>query len=256
MGNLFKDVEKAKSYATRGLELMADEKAPEGWDPKDYDPLRETALAQLNQFLGYNILQGEGDAAEAVAYLNKAIAVKQKDGLGWKDPNNYWLRSNATFKEYRQLSEEYKGLTDEQKTADEGKALLAKINPTIDRMIVDYARVLATATAPATESLRTAAKEQFDSFWKYRTGSEEGAEAFIQQLAADPTIADPTVPAKAESDTPGGDAPPAGATGAPTLTTAVSAATGAASATEAKEGATKKATTPVRRRAAPARRRP
>lgn len=256
MGNLFKDIEKAKTYATRGLELMASEKAPEGWDPKDYDPLRETALAQLNQFLGYNILQAEGDANEAVAYLNKAIAVKQKDGLGWKDPNNYWLRSNATFKEYQQLSKQYQALTDDQKTADEGKALLAKINPTIDRMIVDYARVLATATTPATESLRTAAKEQFDSFWKYRTGSADGAEAFIKQLEADPTVADPTVPAKAESETPGADAPPAGAAGAPTLTTAVSAATGAATPTEAKEASTtKKKAAPARRRA-PGRRRP
>jgi len=229
MGGIYKDAEKAKSYAEKALQLMAEPKAPEGWDPKDYEPLRDTALAQLNQFLGYNILQGEGDAAQAVEYLNKAIAVKQKDGLGWKDPNNYWLRSNASFKLYQKLSKDYAALTDEQKTGEEGKALLSgQINPTIDRMISDYARVLATATNPATQSLKDAAKEQFDQFWKYRTGAADGAEDFIKKFEADPTITDPTVPAKVETNQPGADAPPVGAAGSPKLTTAVSAATGEA----------------------------
>jgi hypothetical protein len=253
MGGIYKDAEKAKTYAEKALQLMADPKAPEGWDPKDYEPLRDTALAQLNQFLGYNILQGEGDATQAVEYLNKAIAVKQKDGLGWKDPNNYWLRSNASFKLYQKLSKDYAALTDEQKTGEEGKALLSgQINPTIDRMISDYARVLITATNPATQSLKDAAKEQFDQFWKYRTGAADGAEDFIKKFEADPTIADPTVPAKVESNQPGTDAPPVGAAGAPKLTTAVSAATGEATpqaksatsgkAAPAKKGAARPAT--------------
>lgn len=229
MGGIYKDADKAKAYAEKALQLMADAKAPEGWDPKDYEPLRDTALAQLNQFLGYNILQGEGDAAQAVEYLNKAIAVKQKDGLGWKDPNNYWLRSNASFKVYQKLSKDYAALTDEQKTGEEGKALLSgQINPTIDRMISDYARVLVTATNPATQSLKDAAKEQFDQFWKYRTGVAEGAEEFLKKFEADPTIADPVIPAKVETNQPSADVPPVGAAGAPKLTTAVSAATGEA----------------------------
>jgi tetratricopeptide (TPR) repeat protein len=241
MGGIFKDTDKAKTSAERALQLMADPKPPEGWDPKDYDPLRETALAQLNQFLGYNILQGEGDSAQAVEFLNKAIAVKQKDGLGWKDPNNYWLRSNASFKQYQKLSKDYQALSDEQKTGEEGKTLLnTKINPTIDRMISDYARVLATATNPATQPIKDAAKEQFDSFWKYRTGVTEGAAEFVKKFEADPTIEDQAVPAKAET-TVSADAPPAGAAGAPKLTTAVTAATGAAS-TQTKAAAGKATT--------------
>lgn len=252
MGGIFKDAEKAKTYAEKSLQLLADPKPPEGWDPKDYEPLRETALAQLNQFIGYNILQGEGDTAQAVEFLNKAIAVKQKDGLGWKDPNNYWLRSNASFKQYQKLSKDYAALTDEQKTGEEGKALLnGQINPTIDRMISDYARVLATATNPATQSLKDAAKEQFDQFWKYRTGTTDGAEDFVKKLEADPTIADPTVPAKAESSEPSADAPPAGAAGAPKLTTAVSAATGAASPQAQTKATTGKAA-PAKGKARPA----
>jgi len=252
MGGIYKDTDKAKAYAEKALQLMAEPKAPEGWDPKDYEPLRDTAIAQLNQFLGYNILQGEGDAAQAVEYLNKAIAVKQKDGLGWKDPNNYWLRSNASFKLYQKLSKDYAALTDEQKTGEEGKALLSgQINPTIDRMISDYARVLVTATNPATQSLKDAAKEQFDQFWKYRTGAAEGAEDFIKKFEADPTIADPTVPAKVESNQPSADAPPVGAAGSPKLTTAVSAATGEASP-QAKTAASGKAAPAKKTAARPA----
>ena len=249
MGGLYKDADKAKSYAERGLQMMTDEKAPEGWDPKDYEPLRETAMAQLNQYLGYNLLQGDGDPAQAVDFLNKAIAVKQKDGLGWKDPNNYWLRSNATFKQYQKLSKEYQGLSDEQKTGDQGKALLGQINPTIDRMISDYARVLATATNPATQSLRDAAKEQFDQFWKYRTGTAEGSADFVKKFEADPTIADPPVPAKAETTEPSANVPPVGAAGAPKLTTAVSAATGSATGTKASGKSA-----PAKGKAAPAKR--
>lgn len=246
MGGLYKDVNKAKTYAEKALQLMAEPKAPEGWDPKDYDPLRDTALAQLNQFFGYDLLQGEGDVTQAIDYLNKAIAVRQKDGLGWKDPNNYWLRSNASLKQYQKLSKDYAVLTDEEKTGDKGKALLNdQINPAIDRMISDYARVLVTATSPATQSLKDAAKEQFDQFWKYRTGGAEGATEFVAKFEADPTIADPTVPAKAEAAVLSADAPPAGAVNAPKLTTAVAPATGAASgqaksSTSGKSAATSK----------------
>ncbi len=256
MGGIFKDVSKAKTYAERGLQVMSEAKAPEGWDQKEYDPLRETVLAQLNQFLGYDLLQQtDGDAARAVEYLNKAIAIKQKDGLGWKDPNNYWLRSNATFKEYQKLNAEYKALSDEQKTGDAGKALLGRINPTIDRMLSDYARVLATATTPPTQPLRDAAKEQFDQYWKYRTGTADGADEFVKKLEADPTIADPPVPAKAESSEPSADAPPVGAAGAPKLTTAVSAATGAATTeTKTTKPATKAAPAAKGKGKAPARR--
>ncbi|MEY4167662.1 MAG: hypothetical protein RIR52_1486 [Acidobacteriota bacterium] len=251
MSAIYKDVDKAKTYAEKALQLMADPKAPEGWDPKDYDPLRDTALAQLNQFLGYNLLQGEGDVSQAIDFLNKAIAVRQKDGLGWKDPNNYWLRSNASLKQYQKLSKDYAALTDEEKTGEKGKALLnEQINPAIDRMISDYARVLVTATNPATQSLKDAAKEQFDQFWKYRTGTADGATDFVAKFEADPTISDPAVPAKAESAVLSADAPPVGAVGAPKLTTAVAPATGAATG-QAKSATSGKAATTTKGKTRP-----
>lgn len=238
MGGLYKDTEKAVSFSERALKAMANEMAPQGWDPKDYNPLRETAMAQLNQFLGYQILQTDGAPEKAIEYLNHAIAVKQKDGLGWKDPNNYFLRSNATFKEYQKLSKEYQSLSDDQKTGDTGKAVLAKINPTIDKMLADYARVIACATKPETKVLKDAAKEQFDQFWKYRTGSDAGGAEFVKAFEADPTVAGPAVPAKPEtSDTPAAGAPPVGSANAPKLTTAVTASPTTGSASGDKAGA-------------------
>ncbi len=250
MGNMYKDTAKAKSYAERALQLMANEKAPEGWDQKDYAPLRETAMAQLNQFLGFNILQANGDSKQAVDYLNKAIAVKHKDGLGWKDPNNYWLRSNVTFQDYQKLSKEYQGLSDEEKTGDKGKGLLVQINPTIDRLIADYARVVVCANKPETKSLKDDAQKQLDSFWKYRTDKPEALAEYLKKFEADPTIPDPPVPAKAETSEVSADAPPAGGVGAPKLTTAVSAtpATGAAGGAKAAGSTTTKSKAKPRKR--------
>ncbi|MBK7601662.1 MAG: hypothetical protein IPJ07_25290 [Acidobacteria bacterium] len=254
MGGIYKDADKAKSFSERALKAMANEAAPQGWDAKDYTPLRDTTLAQLNQFLGYQILQANGAPEQAVEYLNKAIAVKHKDGLGWKDPNNYFLRSNATFQEYQKLSKEYQALSDDQKTGDAGKAVLAKINPTIDKMLADYARVLATATKPETKVLKDGAKEQFDQFWKYRTGSDAGAAEFVKAFEADPTVPGPTVPAKAEtSDTPAAGAPPAGAANAPKLTTAVSANSSTGTASTEKAGGK---AAPAKGKAAPVKRKP
>jgi hypothetical protein len=155
----------------------------------------------MNQFLGWRLIETKGDQNEALAYLTKATQIKGKEGAGWKDPNNYWLRSQIYSNQYTDLRKQYDSLPDDAaKTGDTGKEILKKVNELLDtKLIPEYARVLATATKPEAKSLYDAAKPQFDAFWKYRTDDPGKADAYVKNYMADPTINTIPIPAKAES---------------------------------------------------------
>src|SRR5262249_13051424 len=148
------------------------------------------------------------------AYLTKATQVRCKDCAGWKDPQNYWLRSTIYYAQYTELRKQYDSLPDDAaKTGDTGKEILKKVNELLDtRLIPDYARVLATATTSGTKPFYDAAKQPFDQLWEYRTGTKDKAADYIKNYVADPTIASAPVPAKPE-DTSGLNAPIAPTTG-------------------------------------------
>ena len=141
-------------------------------------------------------------------HLTESTKVRNKDGLGWKDPNNYWLRASAYERKYAKLSEEYRKLTDEQKTSDPGKALLDQINPLIDKMIDDYARVIAVGSNADAKSLRDAAREKIDQLWKYRYSNLPGGQdALVNHFKTDPLAeAPPRTPAASTPDS--ANAPP------------------------------------------------
>jgi tetratricopeptide (TPR) repeat protein len=204
LSEAYKNFDKAKSYAEKALALFEAPNTPnkEQMDQARWTQFRELVQALGNQLLGFIYSQPGGDPQKALEYLNKAIAVKASSGMGWKDPNNYWLRSTINNAEYVKLSKEYGALTDEEKTGEKGKALLKQIGAAVDKVLPDYARVIVTATKPEYKGLQDAARETFTALWKFRTGVPEQAEAYIKNYAADPTIADVAVPAKAE------DAPP------------------------------------------------
>ena len=186
----YKDVERAKTLAERALKLVEAETVPAGWKAEEYQALRQATQAQLNQFLAWQILQQETpDSERAIALLQQAIQIKSKEGFGWKDPNNYSLRASAYAKQYETLSAQYQALPDAEKTAESGKALLIQINALADRMIDDYARVVALATQPAQKPLQDAAREQLTQLWKYRhEGKADGLEEYIKAFEKDPTV--------------------------------------------------------------------
>jgi predicted negative regulator of RcsB-dependent stress response len=185
----YKDQERAKTQAERALKLVESETPPAGWKAEDYTPLRQAAQAQLNQYLAWQILQQEKpDTDRAIALLQQAMQIKSKDAFGWKDPNNYSLRASAYAKQYETLSAQYQALPDAEKTADAGKALLIQINALADRMIDDYARVVALAKQPAQQPLSDAAREQLTQLWKYRHDDKtEGLEDYIKAFENDPS---------------------------------------------------------------------
>lgn len=237
MSKTYENMNRVKSYSEQALKAFEPTAAPEGWTPADWGALRELVQAQINQYLGYYLVETKGDPTEALNYLNKSTQVKSSTGAGWKDPNNYWLRAQIYSKQYDDLRAKYSALTDEQKTGEEGKALLKQVNELLDtKLIPEYARVVATSSKPEAKPLNDAAKQLFTSFWDYRTGNAAAGTAYIKNFEADPTIAAPTVPAKADS---GGDlnAPASPSTGGP-----VKLSSGAPSMAPGGKGATTTAT--------------
>lgn len=208
LATFYKNIDRTKALVMKALKLMEGANPPENYPADQYQQLRENVLAQANQYMGYYELQQlTPDIDSAIEFLTKSTEVKSKEGVGWKDPNNYWLRASAYQKQYAKLSEEYRKLTDEEKTGEKGKALLDQINPLIDKMIDDYARVCAVAMRPETQELRTAAKQSLDDFWKYRYNNlPNGQNQLIEYFKADPTVAAPLrTPASAAHDS---SAPP------------------------------------------------
>jgi hypothetical protein len=200
MGGFYKNLDKVKGYAETALKSFESATPPTGWKPEEWTPLRDIVMAQMNQYLGWQVIEVKGDQNLALDYLTKATQVKGKDGAGWKDPNNYWLRSTIYSAQYTELRKQYDSLpTDADKTGDVGKEILKKVNELLDtKLIPEYARVLATATKPEAKGLYDAAKSQFDTFWDFRTKAPEKAADYIKNYTADPTIASVPVPAKAE----------------------------------------------------------
>lgn len=212
----YKNMDTVKGYAERAIKTFEGAQAAEK-TKKDFDlyvtPLKDLVTASSNQFFGYRLIEIKGDQQQALDYLAKAIQVKGKDGVGWKDPYNYLLRATIYFNQYLEIRKPYDAMTDEQKVSDAGKELFKKINEYLDsKVLPEYARVLATATKPEVKPYYDSAKNIFDVYWDFRTGAKDKAADYIKSYVADPTIASVTVPAKPE-DQSASNAPSAPTTG-------------------------------------------
>ena len=218
MAELYKNLDKVKGYSEDALKAFDPAAPPEGWKKEEWEPLREVLLAQMNQYLGWHFIMGtKSNADQGLNYLAKAIQIKCKDCAGWKDPNNYFLRSSVYSNQYTELRKPYDAMTNEQKTGPEGKEALKKISELLDsKLIPEYARVLATATKPEVKGIYDFAKSQFDSFWDFRTGAKDKAPDYVRNYEADPTIAPVPVPAKPD-DPSNLDAPAAPTPGSPNV---------------------------------------
>jgi hypothetical protein len=209
----YKNLDKVKGYAETALKTFDPAAPPEGWKKEEWDPMREIVQAQMNQFLGWQlIMPPKGDQNLALEYLAKAIQVKGKDGVGWKDPYNYVMRKQVYDTQYSEAKKTYEALPDDKKVGDEGKEILKKITELLDTKIIpEYARVLATATSPETKPYYDDNKPTFDNYWEYRTGAKEKAADYIKSYVNDPTIPSIPIPAK-PADTSNLDAPAPGTT--------------------------------------------
>jgi tetratricopeptide (TPR) repeat protein len=202
ISRVYDKLDKIKDYVEQAITAFESAQATDK-TKKDFDlyvvPLKDLVIANGNQFLGFRLVESKGDAEQALEYLNKAIQVKGKDGAGWKDPYNYFLRAIVYNNQYVDARKPYDAMTDEQKVSDAGKEALKKINDVLDtKLIPEYARVLATATGPDAKPVYEAAKPQFDVLWKFRTDAPDKAADYIKNYVNDPTAANVPIPAKPE----------------------------------------------------------
>jgi hypothetical protein len=199
---IYDKLDKVKDYVEHAMKAFESAQASEK-TKKDFDsyviPLKDLVMANGAQFLGFRLIETKGDAVQALEYLTKATQVKGKDGVGWKDPNNYWLRSTIYSAQYSELKRPYDAMTEEQKGSEAGKEILKKVNQLLDaKLIPEYARVLATANNPDAKPYYEAVKPQFDVLWKFRTDAPDKAADYVKSYANDPTIGNVPVPAKPE----------------------------------------------------------
>lgn len=195
----YKNLDRVKGYADAALKAFEPAAPPKDWEKKDWEPLREIVLAKMNQYLGWQlIMPRKGDVNLALDYLTKAIQVKGRDSVGWKDPYNYVLRTIVYNNQYTELRKQYDSLPDDAaKNGDTGKEILKKVNELLDtKLIPEYARVLATATSKETKPYSDEVKPAFDTLWEYRTGAKDKAADYIKNYVDDPTIATVPIPAK------------------------------------------------------------
>jgi hypothetical protein len=228
MGELgYKNLDKVKSYAETALKTFEPAAAPEGWKKEEWEPLREIVLAQMNQYLGWQlIIPTKGDQSIALEYLAKATQVRGKDGVGWKDPYNYYLRTIIYNTQYAEAKKAYEAMPDESKLSDSGKEVLKKVTDLLDtKMIPEYARVLATATSAETKPYYDEVKPNFDMYWDYRTGAKEKAADYVKSYVDDPTITSIPIPAKPPDATSLNAPTPTPSTGGVKLQSTKSAAT-------------------------------
>lgn len=251
MNETSKNAERAKEYNLEALSIFTTNNPPQDVDlAKSYNTLRLEVLPVSNQYLGYYYSVVNIDPQKALDYLGKSIAIKSPlEGKGWKDPNNYLIRSGVYNKQYTDLSKQYSAMTDEQKTGDEGKKVLSEINDILDKKLIpENARIIATANKPEHKSSKDAALQRFESLWNFRTGAPEKAAEYLKAFTADPTVEGPAIPVKASDSTEGMPAP---LTAGPTkLSTSATGAPGTGSkATSTKTTpATKTKTTKGKRR--------
>jgi hypothetical protein len=228
MGELgYKNLDKVKGYAETALKTFEPAAAPEGWKKEEWEPLREIVMAQMNQYLGWQlIIPTKGDQSIALEYLAKATQVRGKDGVGWKDPYNYYLRTIIYNTQYAEAKKAYEAMPDESKLSDSGKEVLKKVTDLLDtKMIPEYARVLATATSSETKPYYDEVKPNFEMYWDYRTGAKEKAADYVKNYVDDPTITSIPIPAKPPDATSLNAPTPTPSTGGVKLQSTKSAAT-------------------------------
>lgn len=195
-----KDLDKSKAYAEKALQLLEPTTPPKDWapmTPEMWTGLRADGLSKLNQYMGlYLLSQPTPDPEQALTYLNKAA---NRTWATAKDPVTYLLRAQANTTFYTKLNAEYSSLTSDEKTSDKGKEILAKVDPVVDKLIDDYARVIALSTKPELKSQQDDAKSRLTDFWKYRhEGKLDGMAELIKYYEADPTAPPPPKAASSE----------------------------------------------------------
>ncbi|NOT63950.1 MAG: hypothetical protein HOP19_27365 [Acidobacteria bacterium] len=183
-----KTVDLVKGYLERAFRVFAPvETIGRQLSQAEWSTYRRSILSSGNQFLGYCALNKDRNPDLALIYLARAIAVKGDNNLGWKDPLNYYLRTNANNEFYARASKKYGDLSQEQRGGETGKALLAEIQNYMQRLMDDYARILVVTQTnrPEFQAYRDYAESSLRTLLRQKPNHEVAYQDLIKRIQAE-----------------------------------------------------------------------
>ncbi len=179
---------RVKTYLERALQVFASaDRGEQKLSQTDWDNFRRSLFASGNQFLGYYAWVKDHNAEQALLYLTRSIAVKGDDKLGWKDPLNYYLRTNVNNEFYARASNKYGALSDELRNGEVGKALLAEIQNFMQKLAEDYARIMVVTQSnrPEYREYRDYAESSLRAFMRLKPNPEAAYQELIKRIQAE-----------------------------------------------------------------------
>lgn len=170
--------DKGSEYAKKAIELINSGKQPLGVEPAKWEQSKGTTVAAMFQNIGFFSLKAN-KGEDALVAFNESLKSY------CADPITHYLVAQVHKNKYEALSQQYNSMTDDQKTSDEGKAVLEKINPVIDQIVEAYGKMMAFSEGKGLDALRNGVKPDFEGFYKYRhDGKADGMEEYVAGLKA------------------------------------------------------------------------
>lgn len=166
--------DKGTQYATKAIALIDAGKSPAGLPEAEWSKRKPLVLASMHQNLALFLIKAE-KSDEALTELKKSAE------LDCSDPITHYLTAQVHNKKYEALGKEYGALTDDEKIADKGKEILAKIDTVVDLILDAYGKMMASSEGKqGFDPLRTRVKPAIEELYKYRhDGKPDGMQQFL-----------------------------------------------------------------------------
>lgn len=161
-------VGKAEGWAERAAKFIESGQTPAGADPKKWEADKPTSLSLLYKAQGLSkyFATAQSSPKSTDAYDPSIALMKKALESNEKDPVTHFFLGQICDAQNVILSAQFDALPDDQKTADAGNALTAKVNESLDCVISHYLRV--TAYAGKNQALADTVKPRLVDLWKYR----------------------------------------------------------------------------------------
>jgi hypothetical protein len=161
-------VGKATPWAERAAKYVESGQMPEGTKAEEWAKSKPTMLATFYRVQGMDkfFQTASSNPADPAAY-DPAIALLQKSASAFeKDATTYYFVAQARGAQYAKWLEKYNMLTEEEKTAEPGTAMLENVNKAADALIDSYIKVL--AYSGNNQQLKSTIEPALAEVYKYR----------------------------------------------------------------------------------------
>lgn len=161
-------VGKADGWAERAAKYIESGQTPAGADPAKWAADKPSSLALLYKAQGISryYATAQSNPSDVAAFEPARALFKKALESVEKDSVTHFFLGQLCDSQNAILQKQYDSLAEDQKTADAGNALIAKINESIDCVINHYVHV--TAYAGKNQALADTVKTRLADLWKYR----------------------------------------------------------------------------------------